>query len=114
MYRRRWKRTLQSKTKNWDQEEKEDFKSLSVLREDCQAFSLLGKKAEKLAEAFKYPIRFVPRNSRINIYGNQKTRSSMTLTPPRLLFELIISATIWFTAFKKLYHQYLFKIMVVL
>ena len=29
----------------------------------------------------------------------------------RLLFELIINASIGFTALKKLYHQYLFKIM---
>ena len=36
------------------------LKFLSVLKEDYQAFGLLGTKAEKLAEAFKYPITSVP------------------------------------------------------
>ena len=32
------------------------LKSLSVLKEDCQAFGLLGKTVEKLAETFKYSL----------------------------------------------------------
>ena len=35
---------------------KKILKALSVLKEDCQAFGLLGKKARKLAETFKYPM----------------------------------------------------------
>ena len=35
---------------------KKILKYLSVLKEDCQAFGLLGNKAEKVAEAFKYPM----------------------------------------------------------
>ena len=31
------------------------LKSLSILKEACQGFGVLGNKAEKLAEAFKYP-----------------------------------------------------------
>ena len=36
------------------------LKSLSVIKEDFQAFGLLGNKAEKLAEAFKYQVASVP------------------------------------------------------
>ena len=35
------------------EKKKKILKSLSVLKEDCQAFGLLGNKAEKLAETFK-------------------------------------------------------------
>ena len=38
------------------EKKKKILKSLSVLKEDCQAFDLLGNKAEKLAETFKYPM----------------------------------------------------------
>ena len=43
--------------------------------------------------------------TRITIYDNQRIKSSMTLPPDP------DSATIGFAAFKKPYHQYLFKIM---
>ena len=54
--------------------------------------------------------------TRIDIYSNQKLKVPRLylLTPtvlPKLFFELIISATGRFTAFKKLYHQYPIKIM---
>ena len=42
--------------KTGTEKKKKILKSLSFLKEDCQAFGLLGKKAEKLAEAFKYPM----------------------------------------------------------
>ena len=32
------------------------LKALSALKEDCQAFGVLGKKTKKLAEGFKYPM----------------------------------------------------------
>ena len=69
--------------------------------ENCMTFTQTVPYGRNINEA--YP------EKRINIYGNQKTKSSMTL--PRLLSEVIISATIGFTAFRKLYHQYSFKIM---
>ena len=38
------------------EKKKKILKALSALKEDCQAFSLLGKKTKKLAEGFKYPM----------------------------------------------------------
>ena len=75
-YGRRWKQTVQgffqgrlaggkksffepvckAKLKTGTEKKKKILKSLSVLKEDCQAFGLLGNKVEKLAEAFKYPM----------------------------------------------------------
>ena len=57
--------------------------------------------------------------ARISIYENQKTKSSITLPTDsefelRLLFEFIIGVTITLTTFKKKYHQFYFKIWVVL
>ena len=57
--------------------------------------------------------------TRTNIYDNQRTKSSMTLPPdPDSATQIILQAhyecyyaTIGFVAFKKPYHQYLFKIM---
>ena len=46
--------------KTGSEKKKKVLKSLSVLKEDCQAFGLLVNKTEKLAEAFKYPITSVP------------------------------------------------------
>ena len=63
------------------EKKKRTLRSFSVLKEDCQAFVLLGKKAKKLALAFKYVCTSNCQNSRIDIYGNQRTRSSMTLPP---------------------------------
>ena len=74
--RRRWKQTVQdflqgrlagskksffepickARLKTGTEKKKKILKSLSVLKEDCQAFGLLGNKAQKLAEAFKYPM----------------------------------------------------------
>ena len=39
-----------ARLKTGAEKKKKFFKSLSVLKEDCQAFGLLGNKAEKLAE----------------------------------------------------------------
>ena len=45
-----------AKLKSGTKKKKKILKSLSVLKEDCQAFGLLGNKAEKIAETFKYPM----------------------------------------------------------
>ena len=45
-----------ARLKTGTEKKKKILKSLSVLKEDCQAFGLLGNKAQKLAEAFKYPM----------------------------------------------------------
>ena len=45
-----------AKLKSGTEKKKKILKSLSVLKEDCQAFGLLGNKAEKIAETFKYPM----------------------------------------------------------
>ena len=37
-------------------EKKKILKAISALKEDCQTFGLLTKKAEKLVERFKYPM----------------------------------------------------------
>ena len=37
-------------------EKKKTLKAISALKEDCQTFGLLTKKAEKLVERFKYPM----------------------------------------------------------
>ena len=45
-----------TRLKSGTEKKKKILKSLSVSKEDYQVFDLLGKKAEKLAEAFKYLI----------------------------------------------------------
>ena len=42
--------------KSGTEKKKKILKYLSVLKEDCQAFDLLGNKAEKIAETFKHPM----------------------------------------------------------
>ena len=95
MHIKRCKARLKTGTKK----KKKTLKFLSVLEEDCQAFVLLGKKAEKLAEAFKYPIASVPlvvATPELTYMAIKKPkvlwRSLLISTVlPRLLFELIIS-----------------------
>ena len=48
------------KLKTGSEKKKKILKSLSVLKEDWQAFDFLVNKTEKLAEAFKYTIMSVP------------------------------------------------------
>ena len=48
------------KLKTGSEKKKKLLKSLSVLKEDWQAFGFLVNKTEKLAEAFKYTITSVP------------------------------------------------------
>ena len=55
-----FERICKVRLKTGSEKKKGVLKSLSVLKEDCQAFSLLLNKTEKLAQAFKYPISFVP------------------------------------------------------
>ena len=45
-----------TRLKSGTEKKKKILKSLSVSKEDCQVFGLLGKKVEKLAEASKYLI----------------------------------------------------------
>ena len=45
-----------ARLKTGTEKKKKILKSLSVIKEDCRAFGLLGNKAEKLAEALKYPM----------------------------------------------------------
>ena len=55
-----FERICKVRLKTGSEKKKGVLKSLSVLKEDCQAFSLLLNKTEKLAQAFKFPISFVP------------------------------------------------------
>ena len=45
-----------ARLKSGTEKKKKILKYLSVLKEDCQAFDLLGNKAEKIAETFKHPM----------------------------------------------------------
>ena len=79
--------------------------------ENCMTFIQTVLYGGNINEAFV--------ETRTNIYDNQRTKSSMTLPPdPDSATHIILQAhyecyyaTIGFAAFKKPYHQYLFKIM---
>ena len=72
-----FERICKVRLKTGSEKKKDVLKSLSALKEDCQAFSLLLNKTEKLAEAFKYPISFVPlavASPELMLYQSDKAR----------------------------------------